>query len=225
MDTATHAPAAPGWRTGPVVGAISIGLLAALLTAAGAAGLWARAHSSEHGYIMSGAHRYAASGRAIVTGSLDADGIPNWLAAKFRLQASSADGRPIFVGVGRRADVDRYLARVAHATVEDVNFNPFSVTYSATSGTAIPARPAAQTFWAESHVGTGTQAVSWKIRGGQWRAVVMNADGSPHVAASAKVGTTIRGALPIAISVLAAGLVLLAVAGALGVSARLPSRS
>jgi hypothetical protein len=225
MDTATHAPAAPRWRTGRVVGAISVGLLAALLTAAGGAALWARVHASEHGYIMSGSHRYASSGRAIVSGSLDADGIPNWLAAKFRVSASSADGRPIFVGVGRRADVDRYLARVAHSTVEDVNFNPFRVAYSRTSGTAVPARPAAQTFWAESHVGSGTQTVSWKIRDGHWRAVVMNADGSPHVAASAKVGTTIRGALPVAISVLAAGLALLAVAAALAVSARLPSRA
>jgi hypothetical protein len=174
---------------------------------------------------MSGSHRYAASGRAIVSGSLDADGIPNWLAAKFRVQASPANGRPIFVGVGRKADVDRYLANVAHSTVEDVNFNPFAVTYSSARGTAGPQRPAAQTFWAESHVGNSTQTVSWKIRDGHWRAVIMNADGSPDVAASAKVGTTIRGALPIALSVLGAGLALLAVAAALAVSGRLPSRA
>ena len=225
MDTATHAPAEPQWRTGRIVGATSLGVLAALLIAAGIGGLWARYHSSDHGYIMSGSHRYAASGRAIVSGSLDADGIPNWLAAKFRVAASSADGRPIFVGVGRRADVDRYLARVAHSTVEDVNFNPFKVTYSTTSGTAIPAPPAAQTFWADSHVGTGTQTVSWKIRSGHRRAVVMNADGSPHVVASAKAGTSIRGELPIALSILGVGIALLAAAAALAVSARLPSRA
>jgi hypothetical protein len=225
MDTATHAPAAPHWRTGRLVGAILIGLLGALLTAAAAAGLWTRLHSSEHGYVMSGSHRYAASGRAIVSGSLDADGIPNWLAAKFRIAAASADGKPLFVGVGRRADVDRYLAQVAHSTVEDVNFNPFAVTYSSVAGSHAPAPPAAQTFWAESHVGTGTQTVSWKIRSGHWRAVVMNADGSRHVVTAARVGTTIRGALPIALSVLAAGLALLAVAAALGLTARLPSRA
>jgi hypothetical protein len=225
MDTATHAPAAPRWRTGRVVGAISLGVLAGLLIAAGAGGLWARYHASDHGYIMSGAHRYASSGRAIVSGSLDADGIPNWLAAKFRVAASSEDGRSVFVGVARRADVDRYLARVSHSTLEDVNFNPFAATYSSTTGTKVPAPPATQTFWAESHVGTGTQTVSWKIRSGHWRAVVMNADGSPGVVASAKVGTSIRGELPIALSLLGAGIGLLAVAVAVGATARLRSRA
>jgi hypothetical protein len=220
METVAPAPVVKEPGSARLIGASVIGLLALLLISAGAAGLWARTASTDHGWITSGSHRYAASGNAIVSGSLDVDGVPDWLVAKVRVSASSDDNHPIFVGVARRADVDRYLAGVAHATVEDVNFDPFRVSYSSTPGTAAPARPAAQTFWAESKVGTGTQKVSWKIRNGNWRVVVMNADGSPRVVADAKVGATVRGAVAIAISLLGAGLLLAGLAVALIVNGR-----
>jgi hypothetical protein len=193
-----------------------IGLLALLLVASGGAGLWARFGASEHGWITSGTHRYAASGRAIVSGSLDADGIPNWLVAKARVTASSGNGHSLFIGVARRADVDRYLAGVAHSTVEDVNFGPFDATYSSSTGSVVPGKPSAQTFWVKS----GASAASWKLRNGHWRVVVMNADASPGVVANAKVAVTIRGALPVALALLGAGLALAAGAVALGIGGR-----
>ena len=220
METAVSAPPIREARTARLVAASIIGVLALLLVAAGVTGLWARTASSDHGWITSGSHRYAASGRAIVSGSLDVDGVPDWLVAKVRVAASSDDNRPIFVGVGRRADVDRYLAGVAHSTVEDVNFDPFDASYSTTRGTVVPARPTAQTFWAESKVGSGKQTVSWKIRDGKWRVVVMNADGSPRVLADAKVAATVRGAVAIAISLLGVGLLLAGVAVALALNGR-----
>ena len=216
METAVPAPSVRSRSTGRYVAASLIGLLALLLGAAGVAGLWARYGASDHGWITSGSHRYAASGRAIVSGSLDADGIPDWLVAKARITARSANGHALFVGVGRRADVDRYLAGVAHSTVEDVNFGPFDATYSSTAGSAVPGRPAAQTFWVKS----GAQAATWKIRNGHWRVVVMNADASPGVAADAKVAVTIRGALPIALALLGVALALAAGSAALAVGAR-----
>jgi hypothetical protein len=220
METAAPAPAAERRSTGRWIATSIVGLLALLLLATGAAGLWARFGTSDHGWVSSGTHRYAADGRAIVSGSLDADGIPNWLVAKARITATSNGARPLFVGVARRADVDRYLAGVSHSTVEDVNFGPFDATYSSAGGTAIPARPATRTFWVRSTSGTGNQSLSWNLRNGHWRVVVMNADGSPGVAADAKVGVSFRGALPIAISALAVGLALAAAAFALGAGAR-----
>jgi len=216
METAAPAPSVRSRSTGRIVAVSVAGLLALLLIASGGAGIWARYGASDHGWITSGTHRYAASGRAIVSGSLDADGIPNWLVAKARITASSDSGRPLFVGVARTADVDRYLAGVAHSTVEDVNFGPFDATYSTAGGTVVPPRPASQTFWAKS----GTPTASWKIRNGHWRVVVMNADASPGVVADAKVGVTIRGALPIAFSLLGVGLALAAAAVAIGVGGR-----
>jgi hypothetical protein len=215
METTVTAPPARAPRAGVLVAASLLGVLGLMLLAAGVAGLWARIGTTDHGYITSASHRYAADGRAIVTGALDADGIPDWLVGKLRVSASSSDGRALFVGVGRRADVDRYLAGVAHSTVEDVNFDPFAAAYSSSGGTRVPARPAAQSFWAESQVGTGTQTVSWKLRSGNWRVVVMNADGSPHVAANAEVGASIEGALAIAISFVGVGVALAGLAGLL----------
>ena len=219
METAAPAPSIPRPATGRWIGASLVALLALGLIAASVAGLYARFGTSDHGWITSGSHRYATSGRAIVSGSLDADAIPDWLVAKLRVAASSDDKRPLFIGVARRADVDRYLAGVAHSTVEDVNFDPFDATYSTTRGTVVPGRPAAQTFWVTKKVGTGTHAVTWKIRNGHWRVVVMNADASPRVVAEAKVGATTRGELPIALALLGIGLALAAGAVALGVSA------
>lgn len=222
-ETRAPTPAARKAAAARLVGASVIGLLALLFISAGGAGLWSRTASSDHGWITSGSHRYAASGRAIVSGSLDVDSIPNWLVAKVRVAATPADNRPIFVGVGRRADVDRYLTGVGHSTLQDVNFDPFNATYSSTRGTVVPDRPGAQTFWVDSKVGTGNQTISWKIRSGQWRAVIMNADGSARVVADAKAGATIRGALAIAISVLAVGILLAGLAVALLVNGRRPN--
>ena len=219
METAVTTAPTKRRATGRWIGASVVGLLALLMFATGAAGLWARYGTSDHGWIQTGTHRYATDGRAIVSGSLDADSIPNWLVAKARVTASSKDGEPLFVGVARRGDVDRYLANVAHSTVEDVNFAPFHATYSSAGGTVVPARPAAQSFWVRSNVGRDGKSLSWNLRNGKWRIVVMNADGSPHVVTDAKVGVTIRGALPIAFSALGLGLVLAAAAFALGASA------
>src|SRR5207248_8560451 len=141
MDTAVHAPAVPRLSPARIVGTSLLSLLALLMIAVGIIGLWARLGTSDRGYVTSGTHPYTTAGRAIVSGSLDADGIPDWLVAKLRVTASSGDRQPLFVGVARKADVDRYLAGVAHSTVEDVNFDPFDATYSSTGGTAVPARP------------------------------------------------------------------------------------
>src|SRR4051812_35348839 len=219
METVVHAPPARRPATGRYVAASLVGLLALLLVAAAAAGLYARFGTSEHGWITSGKHRYATSGRAIVSGSLDADGIPDWLVAKLRVAASSDGDKALFVGVARRADVDRYLAGVSHSTLQDVNFDPFDPTYSTTRGTVVPGRPAAQPFWATKTVGTGADAVTWKLRNGHWRVVVMNADASPRVVADATVGATVRGELPVALSLLGVGLALAAAAVALAVGA------
>jgi hypothetical protein len=218
METTAPAPVIAQRRpTGRIVAAILLGLVALCLIAAGGAGIYARVAASDHGWITTGSHHYAADGRAIVSGSLDVDQIPDWLVAKVRVAASSANGKPIFVGVAKRADVDRYLTGVAHSTLDDVNFGPFDPTYTRTQGASVPAQPAAQHFWVESKTGTGTQSVSWKIRSGHWRVVVMNADASPSVAVDAKVATWIRGALAIAISLLGVGVVLAAGAVAVGV--------
>jgi hypothetical protein len=217
MDTALTTPTTREPSSGRLVAASLVGILALLLLAVGGAGLWARS-SSDGGYVSSGTHPYETSGRAVVSDAMDVDEFPSWLVAKLRVKASS--DKPLFVGVAPRADVDRYLAGVAHSTVEDVNFSPFEADYSSQPGTKAPARPAQQTFWVSSSTGAGKQSVTWNIKDGSYRFVVMNADGSPGVHAEAKVGATLHGAIIVVLAALAAGLALLALAIVLVVRGR-----
>jgi hypothetical protein len=206
MDTAVTAPKSRRPGTARIAAGVIVGMLGLLLIAVGITGIWVRTTSNDGSYVSSGTHRYASSGRAVVSDPMDVGVVPDWLVAKLRIRATS--DKPLFVGVGRRTDVDGYLAGVARSTVEDVSFGPFAVEYSTQAGSAVPARPAAQTFWADSSSGTGEQTVSWKVRKGSWRVVVMNADGSPKVATDAKVGATLHGALVVVIVALALGLAL-----------------
>jgi hypothetical protein len=213
MDSAVTAPKSRHPGTARIAAGVIVGMLGLLLIAVGVTGIWVRTTSNDGSYVSSGTHRYASSGRAVVSNPMDVGVVPDWLVAKLRIRATS--DKPLFVGVGRRTDVDAYLAGVARSTVEDVSFGPFAVEYSAHQGSTIPARPATQTFWTASSSGAGERTVSWKVRKGSWRVVVMNADGSAGVAADAKVGATLHGALVVVIAALALGLALAAGAFAL----------
>ncbi len=212
MDTAVTAPTSRRPGAGRIAAGLTIGVIGLLLVAAGIAGVVARA-SSDGGYVSTGAHRYSSNGRAIVTDAMHVGAFPDWLVARLRVRASS--DKPLFVGIGRRADVDRYLAGVRHSTIEDVSYGPFDVSYSTQPGTAIPGRPAAQRFWTASSAGAARQTVAWNVQNGSWRVVVMNADGSPGVTTDAKVGATVHGALAVVLVALALGLALVAGAVAL----------
>ena len=86
-------------------------------------------------------------------------------------------------------------------------------------------RPAAQSFWAASATGSGSQALTWKTKSGEWSIVVMNADGSPGVSADVSAGAKIPWALWAGIGVAVFGALLLYAAVALirsGVGPRAP---
>lgn len=124
-----------------------------------------------------------------------------------RVEAESTlGGAPIFVGIARHADVERYLAASAHDQLTEVSLDPFEPTYRRQGGEAKPADPAAQGFWVASAAGAGRQTVTWDLESGDWDLVVMNADASRRVsvAASASIKTGLL--LPIGIGLLAGAL-------------------
>jgi hypothetical protein len=125
--------------------------------------------------------------------------IPGDGATAVRLQASSRGGAPVFVGIARSADVDRYLAGSAHAEVTDFEVDPFRPELRESAGTARPAPPSTQTFWASSVNGAGTQTLDWPVQSGSWSVVVMNADASPGVAVEVAIGAKTGILLPIGI--------------------------
>lgn len=119
------------------------------------------------------------------------------------VEATGAGGRPVFVGIAHKSDVDRYLARSAHDEVTDFDVDPFKAEYRRSPGDDRPAAPAVQTFWLASAQGDGPQRVTSPMKGDDLTVVVMNADGSAGVTAEVAVGAKTGLLLPLGIGLLA----------------------
>jgi len=175
-----------------VIGSV-LGLVALALLAAGGAVLWAdQTQRDADGYFTSSKHAYTSGpgSRAITHEGADVSGVPDELAT-IRIRATSTDGRPLFVGVAREADVETYLAGVSHSKLRELDLDPFEAEYDRVRGSATPARPAAQDIWAASATGVGTRTLTWNVHSGTWAVVAMNADGSPGVEATMSFGAKI----------------------------------
>lgn len=220
-----------------VVVGVLLALVGLVCVIGGGAALWAQTtQRDDEGFFSTGTERFETATHAIVSSELDlgtAPGRDRFVdvgdLATVRVRAESATAEPVFVGIAREDDVAEYLRGVAHAETTDVDFHPFSVRYRYTEGTATPAPPADQRFWAASSEGAGRQRFDWDIESGRWVIVIMNADGSAGVAVDADVGAKIDWLLPVAIGLLAGGFVLLAgggvllAVGAVGLARRHPA--
>jgi hypothetical protein len=171
----------------------SLGLLAALAFIGGAGALtWALGTQRDgSGYFTTSTHHYQTLSYALSSESLDVSGLKGTLEAglaRLRLTVTSADAaKPLFVGIAPASDVERYLARVQHDELGDLELDPFKVEYRPQGGGAPAALPATQSFWRAKATGTGTQTISWPVEKGHWSAVVMNADGRPTVSVDAQI--------------------------------------
>src|SRR6266702_3558111 len=115
--------------------------------------------------LTSGVHRVSTSTTALVT-ALDDIKDTNGFGATvdkptLRISIPSSD-RPAFIGIGRAADVDRYLAGAAVDKVTDLEVDPFKLKTERQDGTSRPAAPAEQTFWVARASGPKA-SLSWKI--------------------------------------------------------------
>jgi hypothetical protein len=170
--------------------AIVSGVLAALialgLLAGGGVLLWAYGTKrDDDGFYTTRYERFGSPGYAVRSDDLDlgTDG-PDWLfdrVGTIRIRGRSS--KPLFLGIGREDDVERYLNGVEHEVVTDVDLDPWRVTYRHEAGSRQPRRPGSQTFWAAR----GRDAVTWEVDDGSWVAVLMNADASRGVSADISV--------------------------------------
>jgi hypothetical protein len=217
--------------TGPRVAAIVAGAVAGLigfaLLVGGGVLLWGDAKKSDDGYLSTAKHRFAASSYAIVSGDMDFNvDAPDWLVrdrlGNIRVKATSQ--KPVFVGVAPTRAVDAYLSHAAHASIADLDYWPFSVSYDRHPGHAHPLPPAEQGFWAASAHGKGTQTLKWKVRDGNWSIVVMNADGSRGVDAQVSAAANVPALSAIAWTTLGVGIVFTAGAALLIVAGTRPRR-
>lgn len=99
---------------------------------------------------------------------------------KLRIAAERADGGPVFIAIGPDGAVADYLANGSSAIVRDLEFGPFDYSSVAQGGTRALAPPEATNFRVAAG-GPGRQEVVWNVEAGNWRALIMNADGSAGV--------------------------------------------
>jgi len=188
IDMTIPAPARRGRLT--KIAAIATLVTALVLALAGTVSLAANAFRDGSGYFNWPTETFTSGGYAIAMKTVDISKAPQWAldtgVDRVRLQASS--DRPIFIGIARTSDLDRYLRGTEHDDVSGLSYHPFQVDYDHSSGRAPNGLPANETFWVKSTRGSGNVALTWKPRPGSWRAVVMNADDSRGISADLKFG-------------------------------------
>jgi hypothetical protein len=230
MATAAHPADTLGpsrWTPGRIVEVV-LGSVVALVGTAlllGGAAL-ALAHLTlrdSDGFYTSSSERLRTPTRALTSeglriGHIDgagADRAADAAPVRVRIRAASADGRPIFVGIGPDRAVEAYLRGVSHDEVTDVHSDPFSTEVVRRRGTERPAPPAQQRFWAADASGPGTQTADWKVGEGGWTAVVMNADGRPGIATDLSVGAKLGWLIWVGLGLIALGVLVVAGGGGL----------
>jgi hypothetical protein len=218
--TATTNAAPIGRRSGPGALAITLAALAVLLLSIGGALVTIHlTQRDDDGYFSSSRFRLAAPGYAITSQQLDLAGGGHGnlardaagLSGNLRIHATAAGRKPIFVGIARQTDADRYLEGVARNEV--VNAAGAATSTVTHPGRTPASAPTDQRIWQASATGTGSRTMTWKIRPGRWTVAIMNADASKAVQANIQVGLKTRLFLSIGLASLASGLVLGAAAG------------
>jgi hypothetical protein len=176
----------------------SVGALLALVLLVGAAALGiAHTQRDANGFFTTSTERHETTSYALTHEGVrigDVSELPDWVDDRFgavRVRATSSDRTPLFVGVARTADVERYLAGVAHAEVTDFGLGPRRTETRFAGGGAPRNAPTEERFWAASASGTGTQTLDWELEKGTWSLVLMNADGARGVAADVELGARV----------------------------------
>ena len=186
----------------------AIGVLIAL---GGIALLVAFAFLRDDGYFTTDTERLASPGYAIASDAIDlgrdsVDVDPGDVGAKLEITATSVRQAPVFVGIGPRAAVAKYLRDVAHSRLDD--FGGGRPDYTQIAGPRRPASPLSQGFWVARSAGRGEQRMQWDVDAGTWTAVVMNADGSRAVAVDADAGVKIDWLIWVGVGLTVLGLVI-----------------
>ena len=219
IDRPPEPKSAPGgsrWTAGRiaslVIGALLV-LVSLSLLGGGGTGMWAYLFKRDGGYVTTGLHKFSTAGSALATKptQLGSAGV-GWLYSptllgKVRVRVTPVSaGRPLFVGIARSRNVDRYLAGVDRTVINDFWDNDVEPVGSG----RVAGAPATQHFWVASSRGAGARSLVWKPTDGKWTVVVMRADGRPGLDIGADLGAR-PPALPwIALGLLVAGAVFMA---------------
>jgi hypothetical protein len=216
--SAAAVPARTHWGAGRVLAVVvsSLAVLAGLaaLAGGGTALVFDQTQRDSDGYLMTNATAYTTGTYALVSDSYRTGATGDVFVARdmlgtVRIRAQGT--QPLFVGIGPAAAVDAYLADVRHEVA--TRFDARQTDFRLVQGGAPATPPAAESFWVARSVGSGAQTLSWSPENGNWRIVVMNADGSAGVHTNLAVGARFPNLGWIGVGVLGGGALLLLLGG------------
>jgi hypothetical protein len=213
--TPEAAAPAPGWGAGRVLllvfGSL-VSLLAAVILAAGGLGTWANwTKRDDAGYFSTSTHTFSSSGYAIShSDGADLSDAPDWIGKIATVRVRATGAKPVFIGIASTARLRTYLNGVNHDDIDNLDYDPFSVTYFHRDGNAPSAPPTAKRIWVKSISGSGAQTLTWKPRKGDWSLAVMNADGSRDVRAQISFGADVHYLGWVALGLIVGGILVLA---------------
>ncbi len=185
-----------GWNAGRVVALVvgcvlGVGALGTGL-AGGALVFVDTQLRDDAGFLMSREQTFTTDTYALTSTVLRVDApagttLPHRLIGDGKVTATSNGDAPVFVGIATESDVSSFLGDTQHATIVNLAEKP---AYR-TSGSSAPAMlPGDSDIWMAQSSGTGTQEVTWPVEQGDWRLVVMNADGARGVTVDVSAGAT-----------------------------------
>ena len=139
-----------------ITGAIA-SLIAVALVAGGGLALWGDSLKDDDGYLRTDTERFSSGhtgarhrqpGRGPRRRGLHRR--QRTTSARSRCRRESRDGKPVFVGIARTSDVERYLGDVPYTTVNDIDVTPFRADYERHSGNRHPVAPEHAGIWQAS---------------------------------------------------------------------------
>jgi hypothetical protein len=142
------------------------------------------------------------------------------------VSARNAD-EPIFLGVARSSDVERFLEGVAYDEVRDLDIRPLRVTTTRHDGASSAPPPEEESFWLASATGDNP-TLEWQVEeSGTYRLVMMNVDGSAGTSAELQLGVEIEGLRGLGVGAIVAGVLSFLIGLALliwGIRTKVPPR-
>ena len=209
-----------GWRIASLVAGSLVFLASLAFLVGGGVATWAdNTQRDGAGYLTTSAHSFTTASYGLSSEGIDlGSGVgrltPSNYLGTVRVRVTPLNLKaPVFVGIGSQSAVDRYLAGVSHETV--TNWPEGKTANQVHAGGQPAAVPASASIWAAQSSGTGTQSLTWRSTSGSWTVLVMNADASRGLSVRADVGATVPDLGWFAGGLLAAGGVLLVIAGVL----------
>src|SRR5512143_84762 len=114
----------------------------------------------------------AANSSAVITRPADfrIDPVGVWRQGNLltvRVRAANASStKPVFIGIARATDIDRYLSGTSYDEFTGFTVRSSRIELLHYSGSNQPAPPAAQSFWVAQDSGTGERQILWNVTSG-----------------------------------------------------------